>query len=744
MNRASRRAGARASGRNKASASKGGSGTSSLMAKAAALSGRGDAGAAKRLCEQALRRNPDDTDALHILGRIECAAGNAALGISLLRRALERRPGSAPIRSSLAGALGNAGDLEQALVLYREVLAGDPGNSRAHNDLGALLEAAGRTSEALDAYEFALARRPGDAETGYNLANALHRAGRPAEAESHYRRALAAQPNHPLVHNNLGTALSALGRQEEAAACFRRAAALAPEFADANYNLGLASVELGRSEEAIDSFRRAIDAEPGYAPAHYRLGAELQAAGKLEEARESYDRALARMPELAEAHYGIGAIALIEGRPGDAQQHIEKAIEFNSDFAEAHHRLGDALADLGQVDRAVDSYRTAIRIAPTFTEAHVGLGGALQHQGRFEEAERCFERALELDPDAGPAYYNLALMNSLSGRFEDVGRVRALLEDPELEPERRISLNFTLAKVLEEEGADDEAFAAYQRANELKRRAIDYDPHEHSVYVKRLISVFDGEFFDRCQGYGHAADLPVFIVGMPRSGTSLVEQIVASHPACFGGGELALIPEIAAGLSGGAEFPESAATLNQGDAARLGEAIVGRLSQLAPGAERVTDKLPTNFHALGLIATILPTARIVHCVRASLDTCASIYFTNFSQPLRFANDLQELGHYYNDYGRLMDHWRSALPLPVHDVRYERLIDDQEGTSRDLIDFLGLDWDPACLAFHETRRAVQSASFWQVRQPLYASSVGRGHRYRHHLEALTDILGPDRE
>jgi tetratricopeptide (TPR) repeat protein len=747
MNRARRRAGAKAGSRNKPGAIRGASGGSrvrGLLAEAAALARGGKYGAAKRLCEQAMGHDPGDVDVLHFLGRLECAAGNTDIGLSLMRRALEGRPDSVAIRSSLAAETAKHGDREQALALYREILAGDPGNTRALGGLPGLLEAAGRADEALAAYETALAHQPGDAETAYNFANALHRAGRTAEAEPHYRCALAAQPDHPLVNNNLGTALSALGRHEEAAGYFRRAAALAPAFAEANYNLGIACVELGQAEEAIASFRRAIAMDPEYGPAHFRLGAELQAAGRLGEARESYSRALEHMPELAQAHYGIGALALAEDRPSDATQHLESAIGLEPDFPEAHYRLGDARADLGQVDRAIESYRRAIRIAPELTEAHVGLGGALQHQGHFEEARRCFERALELDPNQGPAYYNLALMNSLSGRSEEVGRVRAMLEDPGLEPDREISLNFTLAKVLEEQGADDEAFAAYRRANELKRCAIDYDPDEHGNYVARLMAVFGADYFQRHRGHGYIADRPVFIVGMPRSGTSLVEQIIASHPACFGGGELALIPNIIASLPGEAGFPESVAALTEEDSGRLGKTVADELGRLAPDAERVTDKLPTNFHALGLIATILPTARIVHCARDGLDTCASIYFTSFSQPLRFAYDLGALGRYHNDYRSLMDHWRSVLPLPIHEVRYERLIDDQEGASRELIGFLGLDWDSNCLAFHETQRAVQSASFWQVRQPLYASSVGRGHRFGRHLKALADILEPEGE
>ncbi len=330
--------------------------------------------------------------------------------------------------------------------------------------------------------------------------------------------------------------------------------------------------------------------------------------------------------------------------------------------------------------------------------------------------------------------------------------LEALLARNRLSADDKKKLHFTLAKAFEEKADADAAFAHYRRGNELQRAAfagqsLRFDAEAQDRLVARTEAVFTGQFFAERQSFGIASEAPVFVVGMPRSGTTLVEQIAASHPQVHGAGERWEMDVAAHNLSdtlgAQAPYPENVAELDEATAARLGEAYLGRLREVAGDAERVIDKLPFNYLRLGLIAVLLPRARVIHCRRDVRDTCLSCYFQNFSIPYPWTTDLCEIGRYHRAYERLMAHWRSVLPRAMLEVDYEDLVADQEGQSRRIIDFLGLQWDPRCLDFHRTQRQVSTASAWQVRRPIYATSVGRWRAYERMLEPLeAGLAGED--
>ena len=642
-----------------------------------------------------------------------------------------------------------SGNLPQAESHYRQVLAVQPNNPDALYLLGMLALDAGRPADA--ATQIAKAIKRGRKVPHYHVAlgDAYRAQGKPREAAACYRKALALDPKSAVAHLNLATVRHAENKFADAITHYRRAIALDPKLAEAHNNLGVALTAKGQRSDAAEHFRRAVALRPDYADAYLNLGQALRGEGRLDEAIAAYEKALALDPKLVEAHNNLGNALRDAGRPEDAVAHYERALAIRPDYADAHNNLGVALGDLGRTEEAVAAHRRALELKPQWADAHAGLGAALHVLGRIEEAIAHYEKVLELDPDHARAHHNLAMAREADSAEEEIARLEHRLGNDELTEKDATTLRFALGKLCDDADRFEDAFAHYTAANvlkraELARQGLTFDAALHERLVDRLIAAFDRTAFEGRGDLGDRADVPVFIVGMPRSGTTLVEQILASHSRVFGAGELEHLGRLVATLSdeigAGVPYPECMAALDPATAGRLGRTYLDQLRDLAPEAARITDKLPGNFLHLGAVALLLPGARIVHCRRDALDTCLSCYFQNFHHTLPYAYDLDDLGRYYRQYTRLMAHWREVLPLPLLEVDYEDLIENQEAVSRRLVDFCGLDWEAACLAFHRTERAVQTASLSQVRRPIYRSSLARWRNYAAHLAPLRTALG----
>ena len=427
----------------------------------------------------------------------------------------------------------------------------------------------------------------------------------------------------------------------------------------------------------------------------------------------------------------------------------------------------------GDRDAAVKILTRVVKAHPNSFEALGNLGALHMDQGNVRDAERAFTKALKLHPDSGTVLSNLATLANQTGdgaravalyrdalaqspddadiwhdlarikRFEpgdpDLGAIAELRARDGLDAAQAMYADFALAKAYEDVGEYDLAFQHMRAANEFKWRRAAYDLGAERQAARRIAEVFDARFFAERMGAGAPGELPVLVLGMPRSGTTLVEQIVAAHPMVHGGGELDDLQACAAAAA--PRFPDGLDGLGAADWRALGETYAGRLAQRASGAERVTDKMPRNFYFAGLLGVALPNARIIHCRRSALDTCLSCYSLHFPYGQEFTYDLGALGGHYGVYRQLMDHWHRVLPGRVLDVDYEVLVADQEPTARRLIEFCGLPWDPKCLDFHKSKRQVATASAAQVREPVHARSVARWRRFEKHLGPLIDALGP---
>jgi tetratricopeptide (TPR) repeat protein len=496
---------------------------------------------------------------------------------------------------------------------------------------------------------------------------------------------------------------------------YEQALAIRPDSAETHNNLGHALLALNRAGEAIGRYLRAIAVRPGFAEAYNNIGCALQKLERFKEAIAYHERALAIKP----------------------------------DYAEAHTHLGGALHRLDLAEEASAHCRKSIALNPNYADAHYGLAIALEALGRSDEARGAFERAAQLGPRR--AQFHLAL--ALSGRFSAgdprLAPIEALMRDQaSLSDEDRAALHFALGKAFADLEQHEPSFRHFLEGNALKRRQTGYDEAATLRFFERIKAVFTSELMQERRGGGDPSHIPVFVVGMPRSGTTLIEQILASHSKVFGAGELEEFGKavFSLGQAKGASvtFPEIVPSLSADELRQLGASYLNVVRAAAGPAERIVDKLPLNFTLVGLIHLAFPNARIIYARRDPIDTCVSCFSTLFGGDQPHTYDLGELGRYHRAFEALMQHWRRVLPEGVLlEVQYENVVEDLEGQARRMVRYCGLEWEEACQAFHKTRRSIQTASVAQVRQPIYRSSVGRWRPYKHLLQPLLQALGAER-
>ena len=573
----------------------------------------------------------------------------------------------------------------------------------------------------------------------------LHQSGRLTEAEACYRRVLSTHPNHPDALNLLGVVTHQTGRHDLAVEMLHRAIRQNGQNPGYFSNLGNVLYSQGKLDEAVAAYRHAIRLKPEFADAHSNLGVALKERGKFEEAIAAYRQAIKIDPMMAEAHINLGAALNEHDKHDEAVFTLRRAIRLKPDSAKAYYNLGVSLSKGGRLDEAIAAYHKAVSLKADFAEAHYNLGVALKEIGELGESRKALERSIELAPMSTVSYRVLSDAKRFTSSDPHLATMEKLARNiGSLSSEARIDLHFALAKAYDDVGDYEASFNQLLEGNSLKRQQITYDEvGAHSLFG-HIQRAFTLERMRHNQGLGDPSNLPVFIIGMPRSGTTLIEQILASHPKVFGAGELGcLANEVARLLSSlgrAAVFPEAVFDIGTEKLRELGSSYVAAVRDLAATAERITDKMPLNFRFAGLIQLALPNARIIHVRRDPLDTCLSCFSKLFAEDQPYSYDLGELGRFYLAYAGLMDHWRRVLPPGVMlEIHYEDLITNVEIEARRAISHCGLEWSDVCLSFHENKRPVRTASAIQVRQPIYQNSVGRWRRYERQLRPLIDVL-----
>ncbi len=610
---------------------------------------------------------------------------------------------------------------------------------------------AGRLREAAQLYELILAQIPDDVQV-LHLAGIVRTLLRDYEpAIRHLRRCAALSPGDSAVANNLGLALFPAGHQDEAVASFSRALALKPDNATAANNLGNAHFKSRNLEPARSAFERALAIKPDYLEARSNLGHCLVLEGRGEEALAQFEIALRQNPNYVHAIEGLASAYLILDRLDEvaAQRRRLAEVEPKSPFRQVE--LGVALQAIDRHGEALACFEKALALDPRCGGAHARIGWAKLEAGKSGEAQAAFETALAIDPSSS-FYWNLFVRVKKVSR--DDGTIRALERllpgIDKLQPTDQVYLHFALGKALADIGENERSFAHYTEGNRINRGIIRYDEKDLLDRMDRAGSLYAPSLASRCAGHGDPSDAPIFILGMPRTGSTLVEQILAAHPKVLAIGETTALRESVRklDLKNGSQFPDWLPDISPEDADTLGREYLDRLGRIAharePGADlsrvaRVTDKLPGNFLYLGLIHLALPNARVIHTRRDPLETCLSCFRIYF-ETLQFTCDLSELGRYYRHYERLMARWHEVLPPDlVLDVDYEALVADTEGWARRIVAHCGLEWDDACLAFHEVDRTVRTASVAQVRRPIYSTSLRTWRPDEKTLKPLLDAL-----
>jgi Tfp pilus assembly protein PilF len=559
-------------------------------------------------------------------------------------------------------------------------------------------------------------------------------------------------PIHAAHLNSLGITAFQAGQIETALDYMQKAVRTDNGHADYHHNLAVFLTAAGSFAEALHSYHQALVLRPDFGVASNNLSLALIRMGKFEDALAAAEQAVRLLPGLAPAvnHKGLALQGL--GRHSDAEEQFHKALNLDPAFAEAHRNLGSSLVEQGRLDEGARSFRQALTLRPDLADAHIVLADVMKMQGLFSDAVAHLRLALRINPQLGLVWCNLSefVTQDLCRLSEDeLGQIRALLAAKQPSILDRSLLHHALANVHDHHGEYDAAFSHFLQGNGyrkqwLQQQGRNFDAAAHCLYVDHLLSQFGAAYFEQQFTESSASELPIFVVGMPRSGTTLVQQILSSHSAMAAAGELSDMGRIVTDLErhGGIanNYPANSPSPEGADLHAHADRYLSHLRALGGNsALRVVDKTPENFLHLGIIAKVFPQAHIIHCRRDPLDVCLSCYFQNF-KGVDYSWSLEDLGCYHQQYQRLMTHWKNVLPLRIMEVRYEDLVTHQEEVSRKMIDFCGLPWENRCLAFHTNPRPVQTVSAVQVRRPMYASSIGRWRKYAQHLDPLRRALG----
>lgn len=567
------------------------------------------------------------------------------------------------------------------------------------------------------------------------------------------------------------------GHHAEAISILKKVLKVAPNDAETLYLFGCCQAGLHFWNEAKKSLENSIKIQPDIPQSHFSLAGVCIALNQLDEATSCLKTALKFNPNLADAYVVLGDIQIKQGNFPDAKESFNKAIKIDKKTSDAYLGLGLLETDAGYPKRAIHEFELALQYNPESVAALCAMANSLSNLTRKNEAEVLYRKALKIDKNCYEAQCSIAMLHNFNAEYdkaikliepllkkkirystlavafaqsckhsgrctEAIEYVNDVLKKPGLSQSEIKGLHFSAGKVLDSMGRYDDAFKHYKQANDAITYL--YDSVASAKYISDIIEVFSPALFISTPAAKTTGKRPIFIVGMPRSGTSLTEQIMAAHSNVYAAGELETLFNISCemknDLGGEDVYPFYVKKLNKDNLEDMATTYLKKLSDLSAQEEYVTDKMPHNFYLLGLIQLLFPDARVIHCKRDPMDTCLSNYFQDFTEAHKYAKNLFDIGTHYHQYQRLMEHWKNVLSIPILDVSYEDLVNDQEVVTRRILGFCDLDWQEDCLQFYNVKRTIDTASFDQVRKPLYTKSVQRWRHYEKYLDKLKEGLG----
>ncbi len=673
--------------------------------------------------------------------------------------------------------MGKFADCERIAI---QILEQRPKSAAAFNLQSAAQSALGRAAEAVKTMQKAIRLNPENATYHSNLGEMERQRGKLDEALKNHREAARLGPRNAIVANNFGVTLYDRKSYEEAVTCYQQALALKPDYAEAYNNLGNAMRALAKRDEAIELYEKALLYKADYPEAYNNLGSALQQAEKPAEAEFSYRRAIQLRPSYLEAYHNL--VLLLGGQEnydealrvlGDglkindkhvpflidaariqvekvnyqpAEQACKLALAQDPDNYEAMAILGRIYQETDRMEEAAELLIKAVKLKPEAVEAGNLLASVFKALGRLDESRELYRKVVTDHPHAYGAFANMADLEKFTPDHEllrTMEKIYAEAEDPL--STRYTSLHFALGKAYDDAGMHDKAFSHYSLGAKQRRGELNFKEDESIRFIESIKAAFPLEVMQNRKWVGNPTQVPVLIVGMPRSGSTLIEQILSSHPDIYGAGEVKYMSHAMTALRGRfpslPRFPDMFARLNADHLSIIADEYMTRLTSRSNGAARITDKLLSNYLFLGLFVTLFPNGKILHTRRNPVDTCLSAFTKLFRDDMPHSYDLGELGRYYVRYQGLMEHWKKVLPAgAMMEVDYEAVVDDYEGVARQIISFIGLEWDAACIDFHTSSRPVRTASVVQVRKPIYRGSVERWRSYGANLNPLLEALG----
>jgi len=552
-------------------------------------------------------------------------------------------------------------------------------------------------------------------------------------------------PLAPLLLNISGTFYKSNGQLDFAVTKFEQALSLKQNYAEAHYNLGVTLRELGKIKEAIKSYKNAISIKNAYPNAHYNLGNALLSLKQYNDATKHFALAATFDPKLAQAYHNLGLSYKHLGKDLEAGNNFDKALVIKPDYAEAANNRGVIFQNSGDLENAIKYYKTSLMINPKLVDAYNNIGLAEKELNNTVSAIKSFEDALSLDPNFACAYYNLSQFKHYNLTKGQVEKMQSLINNNDISQTDLIFLNFALAEVNENLGNKVEFFNYLHEGNRLRKRELNYSFSTSQELFSIIYKIFaeESNSIKNSSQVGPQIKNPIFILGMPRSGTSLVEQIISSHKSVYGGGELGTLTGLTHLIIKNNISKRNYKNISsKKNITFIREKYLDSLAHLNTSANIITDKTPGNFQNIGFIFSMFPDAKIIHLKRDPTATCWSIYKSNWTQnSYKFSYNIDDLVKFYGLYSKLMGFWHKKFPRKIYDVCYEDLTTDQEQETRKLLEYCDLEWDENCLNFHKNKRSVKTASSLQVRNKMYQGSSEAWKKYEDQLKPLIDGLKP---
>ena len=666
------------------------------------------------------------------------SSGHISEALDTVKTLINQHPNEALLHNIGGVCYKATGQLEMAVKCFEKAVVIKPDFADAHYNLGLSLQELNQLDAAVKSYQVTLALQNNYFKAHNNLGIIYKEFGQMGDAVKSFEQAIDLQPDYAEAHNNLGTTLQELGQLSEAANCYEKALVIQPDYVEVLINLGNTLSLLGQLNEALNSYNQALSINPNNADAHTNIGIIYQEMGQSDEAIKCYEKAITTNPKHAEAHNNLGVTLNELTQFHEAINFYEQALAINPNYDEAYFNLGVTLDEIGQSDEALNSYKQALVINPDYADAYNNLGNVLQQLGQFDEAFSSYVHALAIDPENTKFHRNLALLKNYKKGDTQVTQMQSLLSANNLDQSERIHLCFALAKAYADLEEKDELFKVLNEGNQLRKEELNYsiekDLNNHSLFRKMFISNIE-----KSPSYDLPTISPIFIVGMPRSGTSLVEQILSSHHKVHGAGELTALDDLIAPIMN--DYVTQSQPLSEKKILSIRQGYSNNLSNLNVSENIITDKMPTNFKNIGFILKAFPEAKIIHLKRDAMAICWSIYQRYFpAKGIGFPYNMEDLGQFYNSYTEMMTFWHELFPNQIYDISYEDLTTNQEKETRKLLKYCELEWDESCLNFHTNKRAVKTSSSLQVKQKMYQGSSEVWRKYEAQLKPLINTLG----